>query len=439
MMTTFDRIAGRGCRIWPFVAFMAVASLLGILASAPARSDFTTAEVAGATLSVDCVDWRIKGVCLRLKCGFFGCRVISVPWVEHRLPDLVVSSYNNPFEPPWTELRTLGRPLKTAADALGQSVLGSVIDGGHGTDKKRSEGRRSTGNLRFKEVSVIGNPAVRVFRKRASEAFPVFCPTEVDPLQPYFQSELDLAAWRTGLTEQLYPETWNPLARPIGPPGRADGPGQRIPGFRVELLGQASAPRCEIELRLEVRLQRIHLGRTEHREGFACPLPEHPDSRIADDGHFLEAQVSSRPASLAAFLVRAVTAIDDGTEHGLAEGIGGGLQGPPKGPELRPGWLEGIVVARNDKIRKAVLDPRYRDHPAAEESALQAQADALDAPVDAVDGEGGPGDFGGGEVGARGGGCEDAQEAGHRHESNERPNSASSPGYSIKCRHHALA
>ena len=200
---------------------MAVASLLGILASAPARSDFTTAEVAGATLSVDCVDWRIKGVCLRLKCGFFGCRVISVPWVEHRLPDLVVSSYNNPFEPPWTELRTLGRPLKTAADALGQSVLGSVIDGGHGTNKKRSEGRRSTGNLRFKEVSVIGNPAVRVFRKRASEAFPVFCPTEVDPLQPYFQSELDLAAWRTGLTEQLYPETWNPLARPIGPPGRA--------------------------------------------------------------------------------------------------------------------------------------------------------------------------------------------------------------------------
>lgn len=218
------RMTGRGRtrRLW--FSFIALACLHGVLASAAAGPGFTSEEVARATLSVDCVDWRIKGICLRLKCGFFGCRVISVPWVEHRLPDLVVSSYNNPGEPPWVEAALLGRSLQGVADTLGPSVLGASIGGGHGTATRRDPGpggRASIGNLRFKEVSVIGNPVSESFRKWSTGTFPVFCPSAVEPMQPYFQSELDLVAWRTGLTEQLYPHSWNPLARPIGRPGRA--------------------------------------------------------------------------------------------------------------------------------------------------------------------------------------------------------------------------
>lgn len=227
-MMIFDRIARRGRKNWLSFSFMTIVGLFGgllsVLAPSPSQADFTSAEVAQATLSVDCVDWRIKGICLRLKCGFFGCRVVSRPWIEHRVPDLVVSSYNQPGETPWSEARLLGKPLTTVADTLGQSVLGAAIGGGHGASARQSpavEGRDSVGNLRFKEVSVIGNPISKVFRKWATDAFPVFCPSNVEPMQPYFQSELDLVSWRTGLAEQLYPDSWNPLSRPIGPAGRA--------------------------------------------------------------------------------------------------------------------------------------------------------------------------------------------------------------------------
>jgi len=207
----------------PLLALL-VPALLPFPAATSSAAGFTSAEVARATLSVDCVDWRIKGICLRLKCGFFGCRVISVPWVEHRLPDLVVSSYNQPGETPWVEAGLLGKPLTGAANALSQSLLGAGLGGGHGASARQERtiaGREPTGNVRFKEVSIIGNPVSGIFRKWASDAYPVFCPTRVEPMRPYFQSELDLVSWRTGLTEQLYPQTWNPLARPIGTAGRA--------------------------------------------------------------------------------------------------------------------------------------------------------------------------------------------------------------------------
>ena len=199
-------------------------ALLVLSVTTSSAGGFTSAQVAQATLSVDCVDWRIKGICLRLKCGFFGCKVISVPWVEHRLPDLVVSSYNQPGETPWVEAGLIGKPLTGVANSLSQSLLGAGLGGGHGASTRQSPsavGRDSIGNLRFKEVSVIGNPVSEIFREWATKAYPVFCPSTVEPMQPYFQSEADLIAWRTGLTEQFYSESWNPQSRPIGPASRS--------------------------------------------------------------------------------------------------------------------------------------------------------------------------------------------------------------------------
>lgn len=208
------------------VSFFHAAVLLGALAPGLSTGGgFTSAEVAQATLSLNCVDWRIKGICLRMKCGIFGCRVISVPWIQHRLPDLVVSSYNQPGEIPWIEARAVaGKPLASVAGALSQTLAGATLGGGHGTSAKARtdpEKQPALDNLRFKEVSVIGNPVALTFREWSVKTFPVFCPSEVQPMRPYFQSELDLVSWRTGLAEQLYPDSWNPWARPIGPAGRS--------------------------------------------------------------------------------------------------------------------------------------------------------------------------------------------------------------------------
>jgi len=185
---------------------------------------FTTADIARATLSADCVDWRIKGICLRLKCGFFGCRVVSVPWVEHRLPDLVVSSYDQPGQIPWVEMQALARPLSGVTDVLSESLTGTVAGGGHGIPTRQAvnpDERHSLDNLRFKEASVVGNPVSGAFRKWANRHYPAFCPSNVEPLVPYFQSETDALAWCSGLPEQLYAMSWNPGSRTIGPAARS--------------------------------------------------------------------------------------------------------------------------------------------------------------------------------------------------------------------------
>ena len=185
-------------------------------------SSFTSADAVEATTAVDCLDWKIVGVCLKLKCGLFGCRIRTVPWVEHRIPDLVVSAYNEPGDSPWTEARVLyGEPLAAAAGAVFRATAGVPLGGGQSTLTRPGGGTdadsQSGGNLRFKEISVIGNPATAAFRKwLADGAVPVACTTRVRPMALYFSSEADAAAWRTGLSEQLYPATWAPGLRTIG-------------------------------------------------------------------------------------------------------------------------------------------------------------------------------------------------------------------------------
>ena len=183
---------------------------------------FTSADIVEATTAVDCLDWNIRGICLKLKCGLFGCRIRTVPWVEHRIPDLVVSAYNEPGQNPWTEARILyGRPLTAAADVVSLNTVGVPLGGGHSTvtipGGSTDAGSHSGDNLRYKEISIVGNPATIAFREwLTSGAVPVACSTNVTPMALYFSSEVNAAAWRTGLTEQLYPAAWVPWMRPIG-------------------------------------------------------------------------------------------------------------------------------------------------------------------------------------------------------------------------------
>ena len=183
-----------------------------------ARADFSTAEVAEASANPVCVDWKIKGICLKLKCSFFGCYIKTVPWITHRLPDLVVSAYNTFGDVPWTEARAIyGELAGAAASAAIKGIMG-VAPGGASSNPNRGAGSEGRSNIRFKEINIAGNPALAAFRRDIAELadFDFLCPTEVTPMGLYFSSELDGAAWRTGLTEQLYPATWAPGLRPIG-------------------------------------------------------------------------------------------------------------------------------------------------------------------------------------------------------------------------------
>ena len=141
-----------------------------LVPTAPRADSFTSAEVVEATTAVDCLDWKIVGVCLKLKCGIFGCRIKARPWVEHRIPDLVVSAYNEPGENPWVEGRPCTerrsqRPLTPPpGPPWGFPSAGATARPRRpGGPLKRVPSPDS--NLRFKEISIIGNPATLAFRQ----------------------------------------------------------------------------------------------------------------------------------------------------------------------------------------------------------------------------------------------------------------------------------
>jgi len=148
---------------------------------------FATADLASASLSMNCLDWRITGVCFWLRCSIFGCRVVTSLRIGHRLPDLVVQTYHDTGNPPWAEWS----PLLNA----GSGVLGSAIGGGGGGTVTSQS---SSDALNFYEADVVGNPVAELAGKIPGH---FLCKTDVDAFRPYYVSVVDLLAWRSGLAE----------------------------------------------------------------------------------------------------------------------------------------------------------------------------------------------------------------------------------------------
>ena len=96
------------------MSFVTKAGLFLCLATAMVNSslkaeEFNVSDLANSALSWDCLDWKIDGVCVFLRCGIFGCYIVTTPRISHRLPDLVVQSYANTAEAPWQEWQPLAK------------------------------------------------------------------------------------------------------------------------------------------------------------------------------------------------------------------------------------------------------------------------------------------------------------------------------------------
>ena len=108
--------------------------LLFLLMLLPAEESdaqsFGLDALAESALSTDCLDWKIDGICLWIRCSIFGCYVVTSPLISHRLPDLVVQSYINPGEPPWEEWKPISKALAAASSSIAGSVFGFELGGG---------------------------------------------------------------------------------------------------------------------------------------------------------------------------------------------------------------------------------------------------------------------------------------------------------------------
>ena len=157
--------------------------LLAVTASPVyADTEITTPDLSALALSPDCIDWKIDGICFWLRCGLFGCRVVTSARVSHRLPDLVIQSYIEPGSPPW-----LDGPQFTRSKSRSVSNLGSGITGA-------TNRNQFSHTLNYFEVDIVGNPIADLFGRIPGR---FMCRSDVDPLHPYFASSIDASAWRS--------------------------------------------------------------------------------------------------------------------------------------------------------------------------------------------------------------------------------------------------
>ncbi|MFJ5483632.1 TIGR03756 family integrating conjugative element protein [Pectobacterium actinidiae] len=170
-----------------------------LLTAASSSFAVNTATIISSTLSPDCLEYRVTGICYWLFCTQFGCSVRTSVKVRHYVPDAVVSSYANTGENPWIEVRAMSVPNATAQG------------GGDGTTNHDNENNLA----KFRNADVIGHPGGYVFSQFAS-ASGYICQGAGTAFMPYLLSTLDTVAWRYGIPEAVYPEALIPGMREIG-------------------------------------------------------------------------------------------------------------------------------------------------------------------------------------------------------------------------------
>ena len=184
-------------------------TLITAMASSSLKAEsFNVSDLAKASLSWDCLDWKIDGVCVFLKCGLFGCYIVTTPRISHRLPDLVVQSYANTGAAPWQEWQPLAKAVAQAASSTLQGTFGTELTGGAGSG---TGPHRYTDTLQFYENDIVGNPVAKIL-----QVGNFLCHSDVSPMKPYFVSVADALAWRSGIGELKRKESVTPGMREIG-------------------------------------------------------------------------------------------------------------------------------------------------------------------------------------------------------------------------------
>ncbi|MDT3722666.1 TIGR03756 family integrating conjugative element protein [Pseudomonas oryzihabitans] len=169
--------------------------------SLQATAAVTTATIVSSSLSPDCLEYKVVGICYWLFCTPYGCKVKTSAKVRHFVPDAVVSSYANTGENPWTEMASF-------------SPVSSVAAGGNDPGDSPTQAN-TTISARFKNTDVIGHPGGYAFSQFASGSGYV-CKGAGTAYMPYLLSNYDYMAWRYGIPEAVYPEALIPGKREVG-------------------------------------------------------------------------------------------------------------------------------------------------------------------------------------------------------------------------------
>ena len=174
-----------------------------------ATDQINSAEITADTMAAvpSCLHYKIEGLCFWLQCTPFGCWINTSLKVSEYLPDTTVSVFGKAGSDAWLiPNETLDKVSLAAAKAQTEGLTGDSYGFGDTSDLASHH----TSDSRLKEVDMLGNPVAKIFQP------PAFIPSNSQPMLPYYQSMLDAAAWRSGLTEMFYPGSIVPGLHDVG-------------------------------------------------------------------------------------------------------------------------------------------------------------------------------------------------------------------------------
>jgi len=186
--------------------------ILNIAINTPVLAkDITTADIVESGVNEECINYCIVGICYFLLCTPVGCTINTSARIDHNLPDLVVTVYDEPEENPWIEYREImGNAEVAAQEGILSSITGTPVSGGNLITAVTDIDNK----LRFKEASVVGNPFIEITKNNFSGGY--LCPSDASPYTPYFSSSFDYLGWRWGLPDRFNSAALIPGKREIG-------------------------------------------------------------------------------------------------------------------------------------------------------------------------------------------------------------------------------
>lgn len=135
------------------IAITCIAALCALAPLQRAQAGTTTLGIVLSTAQAlpSCLQYDVKGVCIFMSCSILPprCWFSSSIRIGHRAPDVIVSTYNDSSQHPWTDI---GAPLANAMGSVGAAMSGSVLDASANNDRTNKE------EMTFKSVDVIGHP-----------------------------------------------------------------------------------------------------------------------------------------------------------------------------------------------------------------------------------------------------------------------------------------
>ena len=224
--------------------------IVAIIGAAPRNlygDSISTAEIIARSHSVSCLDWKISGVCIWLKCTIFGCYITTTPRISHRLPDLVFQAYPNSFDPPWQS----GLSYEKITGKVPYDISGGKVTG-------ITTSNIQPDSLQFNEVDAIGNPTVNQLKIGR-----FLCKSAAKALYPYYISVEDALSWRSGDADANKIESVTQGLREIGHwPNFTWGSVYPRTGFLIQNHpGKAAAVSCQRAADIVLRDHSGHLVR----------------------------------------------------------------------------------------------------------------------------------------------------------------------------------